>query len=292
MAESKTLPTATLPGGHPDCTGCTVRKDDWKTGPTATFLGLMFFIVYSTAMAFQNEHYMHENYLSPFYSPVLVTQTTRTVTAADGSTTTEAIPGSAPVAHTWFGELPDAWPAGLPFSPAFLILAFPGAFRFTCYYYRKAYYRAFWANPAGCAVVPFRQGKYRGETNLLLFQNLHRYALYFALIFIGMLGYDAALSYVREGQGFGVGLASIVLTLNVVFLGGYTFGCHSFRHLIGGRLNWFSKTGLGHALWKKSTWLNERHMNFAWISLFWVGFSDFFVRATSMGWIPDINTWS
>ena len=44
------------------------------------------------------------------------------------------------------------WPALAPFSPALLILPFPGLFRFTCYYYRGAYYKAFWADPLSCAV--------------------------------------------------------------------------------------------------------------------------------------------
>ena len=54
--------------------------------------------------------------------------------------------------HAWFGPKPAWWPALLPFSPALLILPFPGLFRFTCYYYRGAYYKAFWADPPSCAV--------------------------------------------------------------------------------------------------------------------------------------------
>jgi hypothetical protein len=300
MAEAKTLPIATLPGGHVDCVGCTSRTDDWKTGPTATFLGLLLFIIYSSAAGMQGEHYVHKNYLSPMYSPVLFAQTSRPVVDAsgaavknpDGTAKMEPVPGSdEKLEHAWFGELPSFWPAILPFSPAMLILIFPGSFRFTCYYYRKAYYRSFWANPVGCAVGPFRKGAYRGESFLLLFQNLHRYALYFALVFIGILGYDAVMSFTRDGQ-IGIGLGSLVITLNATLLTCYTFGCHSFRHLIGGRLNWFSRSPLGHSLWKASTFFNERHMQFAWVSLFWVGFTDFFVRAISMGWIPDISTWS
>ena len=72
---------------------------------------------------------------------------------------------------------PSWWPWFLPASPAFLILAFPGSFRFTCYYYRKAYYRSFAATPPACAVSALPQKKYKGETALLIFQNLHRYAL-------------------------------------------------------------------------------------------------------------------
>ena len=69
----------------------------------------------------------------------------------------------------------------MQFSPAMLILVFPLAFRITCYYYRGAYYKAFWADPPSCAVGEPRND-YRGEAKLpLLIQNIHRYALYFAL---------------------------------------------------------------------------------------------------------------
>ena len=110
-----------------------------------------------------------------------------------------------------------------------LILIFPLSFRFTCYYYRKAYYRAFVGSPAACGVGPMGAGKtnYLGETGLMVFQNLHRYALYFALIFIVLLGHDAYLSFWR-GDVFGVGVGSIVLSLNVFLIAGYTLGCHSF----------------------------------------------------------------
>ncbi|MGE0707297.1 MAG: succinate dehydrogenase [Planctomycetota bacterium] len=278
MAEGVKLPTAgPLPGGHHDCTGCTLRQDDWKTGPMLTVFVFLSFIVYSTWAAFQGEHYFVHNYLSPFYSPCAFTDAARA--------------GSVPVAHAWFGAKPSWYPAFLPFSPAFFILIFPGAFRFTCYYYRKAYYRSFWANPVGCAVVPFRKGLYKGETSLLLFQNLHRYALYFAIIFIGILYHDAYRGFFSPSGKLGIGVGSIVLTLNATFLACYTFGCHSFRHLIGGRLNWFSESPVGHGFWKGATFLNERHMQFAWLSLIWVGLTDAYVRCVSMGLIHDLNTW-
>ena len=283
--------TRDLHGGHAeqDCTGCTMRSDSWWAGPTAVLAGLLLFIVYSTAMAMQGEHYFYKNYISPMYSPVVYTEMGPNNSPERNAELEKQ--GHAPANHSMLGQKPDVWPAGLPFSPAFLILAFPGAFRFTCYYYRKAYYRSFWANPAGCAVGPFRRGKYRGETALLLFQNLHRYALYFALLFLVFLWYDAGLAFFRDGK-FGLGGGSIVLTLNAFLLSCYTLGCHSFRHLVGGRLNWFSKSAFAHFLWSKSTVLNERHQLFAWCSLFWVGFSDFYVRMVSMGFITDPSTWS
>ena len=80
-------------------------------------------------------------------------------------------------------------------SPAFLILWGPGLFRLTCYYYRKAYYRSFWLAPAACTVRD-AHGSYSGETRFpLILQNLHRYAWYFAVIFIALLTWDAILAF-------------------------------------------------------------------------------------------------
>ena len=87
--------------------------------------------------------------------------------------------------------------------------------------------------PPGCAVGPMGQKKYRGETALFLFQNLHRYTWYIAVCFIAILSWDAFVSYWEGGivgGNFGVGVGSIVLTINPILLGMYTFGCHSCRH--------------------------------------------------------------
>ena len=70
-------------------------------------------------------------------------------------------------------------------------------------------------------------------------QNVHRYFLYLALAFIVILAIDVwkALWFSNPATGresFGIGVGTIVLAINVVLLGGYTFGCHSLRHLIGG----------------------------------------------------------
>lgn len=256
-------------------------------GPVLTVIGLAVCVTYMTWAAFQAQHYWWGSYLSPLYSPVLF-----------GSP--EGTPGAAPAEHVLFGPWPSWWPPFIPASPAFWILVFPGAFRFTCYYYRKAYYRSFTATPPGCAVCPVRQTSYRGETRWLLFQNWHRYAMYFAVIFIFILAYDALISFVRVdpvtgAKQFGIGVGSLVLTLNVVLLSGYTFGCHSFRHVIGGGRNRFSgasgKPSLFYRIWQKASWLNARHMLFAWTSLYWVTFCDFYIRMVSMGYIRDYNTW-
>lgn len=240
--------------------GKTSRKDNWWLQPLAVFLGFSAFIVYSTWAAFQNAHYAFGPYLSPFYSPEIF--------------------GASP--HSWFGPQPSWWPAFAPFSPALLILWAPGGFRFTCYYYRGAYYKAFWADPPSCGVGEPRNA-YRGEKSLpLILQNVHRYFLYLALVFILLLAHDAWKAMWFE-DGFGIGVGTVVLTLNVVFLGSYTLGCHSLRHLIGGRRDSLAGSSMQRTAYDCVSSLNCRHMRFAWISLFWVGFSDLYVRMCSMG---------
>lgn len=277
--EASMTTKSSIIGGHEIGLTKTQRHDKWWIGPVLTVLGLTAFIIYSTWAAFQGNYYWYGSYLSPFYSPLFFVDPT--------------VPGAAPLSHAWFGTWPSWWPALLPSSPAFLILAFPGSFRFTCYYYRKAYYRSFVGAPPACAVGPLPRKDYRGETSFLIFQNLHRYAFYFALIFIVILFYDAGMSFFRDGK-FGIGVGSVVLLLNATFLACYTLGCHSFRHLVGGRLDCFScdaRSQVRHGIWKRVTALNEKHMLFAWVSLFWVGFSDFYVRMVSMGIFKDYGTW-
>ncbi|MFQ5655586.1 MAG: hypothetical protein ACE5GW_12760, partial [Planctomycetota bacterium] len=163
--------------------------------------------------------------------------------------------------------------------------------------YRKAYYRSFFATPPGCAVCPRSSRPYHGETRLLIIQNLHRYALYAAVAFVVILTYDAFCALFREVNGerrFGIGVGTGVLFVNAFLLAAYTFGCHSWRHLIAGRLNRFSGPrgpGLAYHAWKRISWLNARHMLFAWLSLFWVGFTDFYIVMVATGRITDWNTW-
>src|SRR5258708_7123232 len=240
-------------------TGETMRKDLWWVPSLLTFLGFSAFIVYSTWAAFQGNHYRFGNYLSPFYSPEIF--------------------GSA---EALFGPMPGWIPKWLPLTPAFLILWAPGGFRFTCYYYRGAYYKAFWADPPACAVGEPRSG-YRGERKFpLILQNIHRYFLYIALIFILILAYDALEAmWFPDANGerhFGIGVGTLVLMANVVLLSSYTLGCHSLRHLIGGYRDEVSKHPTQFKAYKCVSKLNRRHMLFAWLSLFWVGFSDVYVR--------------
>lgn len=266
-------------GGHVTGFGATLRNDDWWKGPGATLGMLLLFLVYVNWALFQAEHYYADPYLSPFYSPVLYTYT-------DAA-------GAAPVEHAWLGAWPDWWPGFLPPSPAIFILVFPALFRFTCYYYRKAYYRAFVGNPPGCAVGPLPKGSYKGETTWLLFQNLHRYALYAALVYIVILYYDAFIALSKNGE-LGIGVGTIVLFINATLIACYTFGCHSFRHLIGGHDDCMScgHNTMKYGAWQRASWFNARHQQFAWASLVWVMLTDVYIRLVSMGHITDLNTWN
>src|SRR3954464_7775533 len=177
--------------------GETMRRDAWWLPPLGAFVVLSSFLAYATWAAFQNAHYEYGSYLSPFYSPVLW--------------------GDSP--HAWFGPKPSWFPSFMPFSPALLILWAPAGFRLTCYYYRGAYYKAFWADPPGCAVGEPRKS-YLGEHSFpLIFQNIHRYFWYLAALFIVMLAYDAVEAFRFEsptgGHQFGIGLGSIIMTVNV-----------------------------------------------------------------------------
>ena len=245
--------------------GETQRRDAWWLQPLVVFTILGGFVVYATWAAFQNAHYTYGPYLSPFYSPEIF--------------------GDSP--HAWFGPKPGWWPAFAPFSPALIILPFPGLFRVTCYYYRGAYYKAFWADPPNCAVGEPRKS-YLGERSFpLIIQNVHRYFLYIAVLFLFFLTRDVwEALWFSDGAGgvkFGIGVGTLVLALNVSLLTCYTLGCHSMRHIVGGFLDQLSRHPVRKAAYDCSSCLNRWHMKWAWMSLIGVAFSDLYVRMCSMG---------
>jgi hypothetical protein len=164
----------------------------------------------------------------------------------------------------------------------------PGVFRLTCYYYRGAYYKAFWADPPSCTVGEPR-ASYLGERSFpLILQNVHRYFLYLALVFLCVLAHDVwkAMWFTDPAtgqEGFGMGVGTLVLAVNVVLLSGYALGCHSLRHLVGGFLDQPSNAPTCQKTYRCVSCFNRRHMLWAWMSLCSVMFADIYVRLCSMG---------
>jgi hypothetical protein len=237
--------------------GSTLRRDSWWTELIPVIVLLGGFGLYATLRAFENAYYSWGPYLSPFYSPLIDPQ------------------------HHWW-----------PFSPALLILAGPLGFRATCYYYRKAYYRAFFLDPPACAVGEPSSRRYSGETKFpFILQNLHRYFLYLAILFLVFLWHDVVVAFNFDGH-FGIGVGTLVLLANVTLLSIYTLSCHSLRHLAGGKLDCFSCVSFGKPrfkMWSGLTRLNERHMLFAWASLITVGLADLYIRLVACGAIRDLR---
>jgi hypothetical protein len=233
----------------------TLRQQAWLNN--LPFLVIFTgFSIYVTWRALTGKFYEVGPYLSPFYSPLI-----------------------DPEHHWW------------PFSPAILILGGPLGFRLTCYYYRKAYYRAYFADPAGCAVREDRK-RYSGERKFpFILQNAHRYFFYLAVVFVAFLWYDAILAFNFDGH-FGIGVGSLVMLANIVLLTTYTFSCHSLRHLVGGKLDCFSCAALGkprHSIWGGVSKLNEHHMFWAWVSMISVGLTDFYIYLVAIGAMRDVR---
>src|SRR5258708_5010003 len=227
--------------------GPTSRRDAWWLSPAPNFLGFGAFLIYAHSAAFQNSHYTFGPYISPFYSPELF--------------------GSSP--HALFGPKPSWYPSFLPFSPALLVLWVPGLFRLTCYYYRGAYYKSFWADPPACAVSEPRKSYLGERTFPLIMQNFHRYFLRFSYIVWGFLVYDALRSFFFP-EGFGIGIGSLVLVVNVVLLGGYVFACHAFRHMIGGTFAQISVNPWRHKIYNFWSRLDRSHKKWALPDRLWV----------------------
>ncbi|PJE96586.1 hypothetical protein CUT44_16150 [Streptomyces carminius] len=243
-----------------------LRTDRWWLGPAATAAGLLAFVVYSTWRAFANDDYYAAPYVSPFYSPCL----------AENCVPMEAGPNLA-----LFG---DWW----TLSPALIFLILPLGFRLTCYYYRKAYYRGFWASPPACAVAePHR--KYTGETRFpLILQNVHRYFFYAAVVIALILTYDTLLAFRDPEYEWGhMGLGTLLFVVNIALIWAYTISCHSCRHIVGGRLRHFSRHPVRYRLWGWVSRLNARHMLLAWASLISIALTDLYVYLLATGAFDD-----
>ena len=185
--------------------------------------------------ALQGEHYYADPYLSPFYSPVLFTTRTWARSTRRG----------ASEHHAWFGTWPTWWPAlrarrrrrssSSCSRAASASLATTTARRTTARSPARRRAARSARSPASASTTARR--------TLLLFQNLHRYALYFALAFIFLLGYDAVDRVLARRQARHRRRHASSSRSTSILIAGYTFGCHSFRHLIGGRNDCMSHCG-------------------------------------------------
>jgi len=243
----------------------TMRSDRWWLQPIATFVVFTAFVIYASVRAFQGTHYYVKPYLSPFYSPCL---------------------GDCVEGASDFGQPFEWW----PLSAALIILIFPLGFRMTCYYYRKAYYRAFWLSPPACAVAE-PHTSYSGETRLpLILNNLHRWFWYAAIVVGAILTFDTVLTFRNEEGEWGhMGLGSLIFIANIVLIWLYTLSCHSCRHAVGGRLRHFSKHPVRYKMWTWVSKQNQHHALYAWLSLFSVAFADLYVVLLSTGAITDVR---
>lgn len=270
-------PARPTSGANPATIPDLQRKDAWWVDPLIFFLLFSAFGLWATFRAFQNDFYLPPgtHYLSPLYSPTIDLY---------------KLTGFA---------LPNGW----QISPALLILPFPLSFRLSCYYYRRSIYRAYLADPAGCAVneppllAKSRFRRYMGERAFpLIVQNFHRFAFYAAAVFIAILWYDTVMAFffVNEAGAtrFGIGVGSLVFLANIVLLTGYTFSCHSWRHLIGGGLDCYSCSAMNktrYGLWTKVSFLNEKHGKWAMASLVSVALSDVYVYLVATGRFTDLR---
>jgi hypothetical protein len=233
--------------------GKTERKDAWWVEPTLVAVGLGIFVVYSTWAALVGNNYQYGPYLSPFYSPLFKG---------------------------------DWW----PFSPALLVLWIPLGFRGSCYYYRKAYYRSYFLSPPACSVSEPKRN-YQGEkaAPFAWLPVIHRWFMYLSVIILLILWYDAFAALNWDGH-FGIGLGTIVLFANVALLSFFTLGCHALRNLVGGGRRCMSCGPGGEArqkAWTIVSFFTERHMLWAWLSLYSVGLADLYVRLCAAGVIAD-----
>jgi hypothetical protein len=261
------------------------RKDSWWMSPMVFVVVFTAFSIWVTFRAFQGEYY------STLGSPTMVDLGNRLFTTNGWDIPNYLTPLYSPTLPIHLTIL------RYHLSPALYILVFPLSFRLSCYYYRKAVYRGYLADPMACGVTEpqpldkMRRGKYTGERTLpLIIMNFHRYAFYAAAAFVVLLWKDTIDAFFFQAADrtwhLGVHLGSLVFLANIVLLTAYTFSCHSWRHLIGGSTDCYSCTALSrtrHGLWNRVSFLNEKHGTWAMASLVSVALTDIYVYLVTTG---------
>jgi hypothetical protein len=245
----------------------TLRKDPWWRAPAITAVLLTIWVAYATVHVFIGRWYWvpQYHYLTPFYSPCI---------------SGECVPGSSSLGQ-WFPAVPPIIPYALVSLPFVL------GFRLTCYYYRRAYYRAFWRAPAACAVRE-PHATYTGETRFpLIMQNLHRFFFYMVILISILNTYDVTQAFRGPNGDFGFGVGSLIMLVNVILLWAYSLSCHSCRHITGGRLKNFSVHPVRYWIWTQVSKLNARHMQLAWTTLGTLMLTDLYIWLVAAGVFSD-----
>ena len=210
--------------------GETMRRDAWWGQPLLTLVVLGSFVVYATWAAFQGEHYN---------SARISRRSTRRSCSA--------------MAACWFG--PEAGlVAGL--AALFAGAADPLGARRVPRYLLLLPRRVLQGVLGGPAVVRRR----RAAEELSAARTRSRSSSRTSTGTFCISRCSSSCSRVGRVEGalvrrsatgrteFGIGVGTLVLAVNVVLLGGYTFGCHSLRHLVGGRLDQLSKRPCAEAV--------------------------------------------
>jgi hypothetical protein len=162
--------------------------------------------------------------------------------------------------HAWGGEFPAWWPAFVPASPAILILVFPGLVPVHLLLLPQGLLPGLRRVAPGCAVGPWRKRPYRAR-RFLLFQNLHRYALYFALaLHVHPVLRRRSWPSPTRGSSVSAWAASCcsstppcsratpsAATRSAISSAATTTACPAAEHP-------------KYSLWKRASWLNARHM--------------------------------
>lgn len=275
MTTTSARPSPATPGGprpRAAIAAKTLRTDRWWLSSLLSGGGFGLFILYTAVRCFvidnPDSFWVEKyHYLTPIFSPCI----------------SKACPTETSDLGQWLPELPFFIP--LPI----VTLGILTIFRLTCYYYRKMYYRAYFMSPPGCAVAEPAK-KYSGETKFpFIFQNIHRYGWWLACILLVINTWDAIRAFHGEDGGFGIGLGTVIIWINLAMIWGYSVSCHACRHIVGGRLKHFSKHPIRYWMWTQVSKANAKHMNYAWASLFSVIITDLYIMAVGYGWITDLR---
>lgn len=254
--------------------GRTNRIDNWWSQPVAMGTGLTAALLYTFwRLFFYDADISYKLHGSTVMSPIF-----------------------SPNVLEWdlFGL--SAWNHPEWVNAAILVLWIPFGFRGTCYYMRRVYYRTFFASPTACWVDEPEINKaigYQGERRMFLFNNLHRYFLYAAMVIILIKWWDVTHTmhfHSPAHEGYGLSIGTFVMGIEAFLLTMYVTSCHALRHLAGGMLDrWTSRISrVRGALFGKISIANRSHGFWFWTSLTFVFLGDIWVLLVAEGRVNDM----